>query len=78
MADKKTAEQAAVVNDEYEDIYIPKEFKGDDECLIAVNNDTVLVRKGETVRIKKKFAEVVRNSMALKRQSEQFIGSMAI
>lgn len=75
MAEKKTTEVPAVP--EYEDVYIPKMYKGDDQQYVAVNGERILVKKGETVRVKRKFAEVIKESLAQARVSEEYINSVS-
>ena len=68
---KKTTEQ------DKEIVFLPKEYKGDDEQYIAVNGQRILVRKGEPVALPKKFAEVIRNSLAARKEADAFIASNA-
>lgn len=75
MADKKTAE--APNEPEYEDVYIPRMHKNDDQQYVAVNGERILVKKGETVRVKRKFAEVIKSALAQSRVSEEYIRSIS-
>jgi len=59
------------------EVFIPKEYKRDDSLFVAVNGERILVRKGETVTLPLKFAEVIENSAAARREAEKFIASVA-
>ncbi|MBQ8429088.1 MAG: hypothetical protein IJX30_03215 [Clostridia bacterium] len=55
MADK-TAEKRAV--------YIPKTGKGDEFQFVAVNGESLYVKKGVSVELPQRFAEVIDNMLA--------------
>lgn len=44
----------------------PAQSEWDDDLFLSVNGDNVRVKRGETVKIKRKFAEVWENSQAQK------------
>ena len=56
-------------------IFLPKEFKGDDEQLLSINGRRLLVQKGKTVMVPPEFAELVENSMRQKQSAEDYINA---
>lgn len=60
-------------NEELISVYIPKLYKHDDAQYVAVNGKRILVRKGETVALPKKFASVILNSLEAAKQAEDYI-----
>lgn len=67
MALKKTKDT------ELEEVYIPKESRGDDSLFISVNGRRMLVQKGKPLVLPKAFAEVVRNSQAQDLAAQKYI-----
>lgn len=57
-------------------VFIPKEGKHDDALFVAVNGERLLVRKGESVLLPARFAEVIENSVSAARQAERYICSV--
>ena len=53
--------------DEYVDFLIPRAAPDDRPVFLGVNGETVRVRPGETVRVKRRFAEVWANAQAQER-----------
>lgn len=47
------------------DFFVPKDprLRGDDSLIVSVNGDEIRVKPGVKVKIKRKFAEVLQNSM---------------
>lgn len=74
MAEKKTAQAA---QDEYVDVYVPKERKGDDALFVSVNGRRIMIRKGETVRVPAMYAEVLENSRRMAKAADKFIEANA-
>ena len=60
-----------------EEVFIPKTSKHDDAQYVAVNGQRILVKKGEKVRLPKRFAEVIRNSEQAAAHAESFIESVS-
>ena len=60
-----------------EEVFIPKSNKHDDAQYVAVNGQRILVKKGETVYLPKKFAEVIRHSEEAAACAESFIESVS-
>lgn len=46
------------------EIFIPKQSRSDTERFVAVNGERILVQTGKTVEVPRRFAEVIKNSMA--------------
>ena len=61
------ANEAAPAHDPYDDMVPVRLFKDNgkyrDDVFVAVNGERVQIRRGETVRIKRKFAQVLEQSM---------------
>ena len=53
--------------EDYIDFLIPRAAPDDRAVFLGVNGETVRVRPGETVRVKRKFAEVWANARAQER-----------
>ena len=60
-----------------ETVFIPKTSKHDDAQYVAVNGQRILVRKGESVTLPKKFAEVIKHSEEAAAHAERFIDSVS-
>lgn len=60
-----------------EAVFIPRASKHDDAQYVAVNGQRILVKKGETVYLPKKFAEVIRHSEEAAACAESFIESVS-
>ena len=60
-----------------EAVFIPKMNKHDDAQYVAVNGQRILVKKGETVQLPKKFAEVIRHSEQAAQTAESYIESVS-
>lgn len=61
---------------ETREVFIPRESKHDDSLFVAVNGERLLIRKGETVSVPCRFAEVIENSQAAAKAAEKFISSV--
>lgn len=57
------------------EIYIPKESRSDNERFIAVNGERILVQTGKKVKVPKRFAEVIENSVAMAHEAAEYIES---
>lgn len=66
-----------ITDNEMQTVFIPKTSKHDDAQFVAVNGQRILVRKGETVTLPKRFAEVILNSEKAAKTAESFIDSVA-
>ena len=60
-----------------EEVFIPKTSKHDDAQYVAVNGQRILVKKGETVQLPAKFAEVIRHSEQAAQTAESYIESVS-
>lgn len=67
MAARTEVEKSATKNKNVEDMVSIRLFKDNnkykDDVFVAVNGERVQIRRGDTVKIKRKFAEVLENSM---------------
>lgn len=54
-------------------VFIPKESKNDDALYVCVNGKSAMIRKGETVYVKRQFAEVIENSARMSKEAERYI-----
>lgn len=75
MAETKKA-AAPVVNDpwnEYEDIYIPKSNRDDNYAYVEVNGRSVQLQKGMHLKVRKPFAEAIRDAQALEAETDAYI-----
>ena len=67
MAARTEVEKPATKNKNVEDMVSIRLFKDNnkykDDVFVAVNGERVQIRRGDTVKIKRKFAEVLENSM---------------
>ena len=70
MAGRKEKAPATV------DVFIPKETKHDDSLFVSVNGQRILVKKGESVKLSPKYAEVINNSFEAQKQAESYIESV--
>lgn len=59
--------------EEMVDLFIPKTSKSDTARYLAVNGERILVKTNETVKVKRKFAEVYMNSAKQKAEADAFI-----
>ena len=48
-----------------------------DDVFVCVNGETCLVKRGETVRIRRKFADVIRQSMEQDAAAARYIAGQA-
>lgn len=60
-------------SEELVEVYIPKTNKTDTQRFVSVNGDNVLVQTGVRVAIKRKFAEVIDNSLIAEREADDYI-----
>lgn len=62
------------------DFFVAKDprLKGDDSIVVSVNGDEIRVKPGQKVKIKKKFAEVLQNSMEEDAKAMAFIAENAL
>lgn len=70
MADKKTENKK---KEELVTVFIPKQSRNDTERFVAVNGERILVQTGKTVKVPKRFAEVIENSEAMAAVSAAYI-----
>ena len=70
MADKKTENKS---KEELVNVFIPKQSRNDTERFVAVNGERILVQTGKTVKVPKRFAEVIENSEAMAAVSAAYI-----
>ena len=72
MATKETVK----TENEYETVFVPKTARDDDKLYVAVNGERIMIQKGVSVTVKKKFAEVINNSLEQDRKTDEYISSM--
>ena len=74
MADtKKTEPTVTDPWEEYEEIFIPKRNRDDNYQYVEVNGRSVQLQKGMHLKVRKPFAEAIRNSLALAEETDAFI-----
>ena len=54
-------------------VFIPKQGRNDTERFVAVNGERILVQTGKSVKVPKRFAEVINNSEAMAAVSAAYI-----
>lgn len=57
-------EQGEKQAEELVEVFIPKTSRSDNERFVAVNGERILIQTGKTVAVPRRFAEVIKNSMA--------------
>ncbi len=55
------------------DVFIPKTSRSDNERFVAVNGERILIQTGKTVAVPRRFAEVIKNSMASDAEAAAYI-----
>lgn len=75
MTDDKKTKQQPKAYDPEEKVEYTAPFGADlkdDSILCAVNGEEIRIKRGETVKIKRKFVEVLRNAAEQERASMRF------
>ena len=55
------------------EVFIPKTSRNDNERFVAVNGERILIQTGKTVAVPRRFAEVIKNSMASDAEAAAYI-----
>ena len=55
------------------EVFIPKTSRNDNERFVAVNGERILIQTGKTVAVPRRFAEVIKNSMASDSEAAAYI-----
>ena len=77
MSPEELKEYNAYMN-EYVEIELFKDSgKYKDDVFVAVNGESCLIKRGERVKIKRKFAEVLDQSMAQRKEAARFMEEKA-
>ena len=71
MANKK--QETTLKNEELVSVFIPRTSRNDTERFIAVNGERILIQTGKTVAVPRRFAEVIKNSMASDAEAAAYI-----
>lgn len=72
-----TVNPPEVKKEEYEEVFLPKNGKGDDSLFVSVNGKRILIKKGVLVKVPKAHAEVIRNSLRQTAKNDEFIAKNA-
>lgn len=59
--------------DELVDLFIPKTHKTDTQRFVSVNGERILIKTGVPVKVKRKFAEVIQNSISAAQAADAYI-----
>ena len=66
-------EQGEKQTEELVEVFIPKTSRSDSERFVAVNGERILIQTGKTVAVPKRFAEVIKNSLASDAEAASYI-----
>ena len=73
----KITPEAIDASEELVEVFIPKVSRTDAQRFISVNGERILVQTGVKVKIKRKFAEVIDNSLAADNEAAAYIEANA-
>lgn len=80
MANTKTkSEDKSTLTDNRITVFIPKDplNKKDDYLYVAVNGENCRIKKGESVSVQKKFAEVIQRSQQIANEADEAVKQFA-
>ncbi len=60
-------------NEELFEVFIPKQSRNDTERFVGVNGERILIQTGKTVKVPKRFYEVIKNSEEMAAVSAAYI-----
>lgn len=76
---KAKAEEKNNLTDDRVTVFIPKDplNKKDDYLYAAVNGENCRIKKGESVAVQKKFAEVIQRSQQIANEADEAVKQLA-
>lgn len=76
---KAKSEEKSNLTDDRVTVFIPKDplNKKDDYLYVAVNGENCRIKKGESVAVQKKFAEVIQRSQQVANEADEAVKQLA-
>ena len=73
-----TKNNPAHVADDMEEVYVSREFKGDDDLYVSINGKRYQVQKGKKVMVPHIVADVIRNADLMNEKAQAYIDGLAV